>query len=227
MDGYIRIKAVLDERFKNTELIKLDTEVITEQINGLSDYDKLKEIVLYFLRNNTICEIAQQEDKVVITSTSLRKLIFRLGYEYQELLNIVIDKYKNDRLKFIEESNISNLYIQTVHLDKFKIVSGTTNYYSGIDIVNKPLLVLTLASSASDIASFDKSFIISYINNIINSSEETIISHRIHHGMQIYCCGKSIRIPGELIDQISTMIRNRNYEISKMNSKQYKLEVRK
>ena len=73
-------------------------------------------------------------------------------------------------------------------------------------------------------SSGDKKFIIEYIKDILNSSEQEALYYRDQVGGHLRCCGKSIKIPVELCGEISSFVLNRNYEISQNKGRQYKLE---
>lgn len=229
-NGFVKVRTVLEDKFKNMPTEMLDTKTITEQIEGLDDYESVKEIVSYFLRNNIICEISQEIDKIVIRSTSNRTLTLSLSNEYSPLLKLIVDKYNNDRLQFLDKcSNKKNTYIRTVHLnDAGKIISGTSNYFEGYNKYDRSeeVIVLTLASKNGDIVTFDKKFIMEYIKEIIsNRSKEIICFNRNDRiGLSIFVDGKTIKVPDDISHEVKLLIYNRNIEIKKMNNKQLKLE---
>lgn len=228
-NDYIKVRAIVDERFKNVPKIKIDTQMITEQIECLDDYEKIKEIVLYFLRNNTIYEITQNKDEIIISSTSSRKLVLNLTNEYKELLGLIINKYQNDRLSFIEKCNEENIHIRTVYFDeRIKIRANTTGYFIGIDKINEDsALVLSLLSKNHEIVSFDKEFIINYIKELINKCEREIIYIKDELEGKLFVNGKIIRIPEELLREVYFLVFNRNKEIYDINNNQLKLVIRK
>ena len=226
---FVKVRTVVDERLKNVTSIELDTKPITSRIEDLDDYHKIEEIILYFLRNNTICELSQEADKLVITSTSSRTLVLKLGKKYTPLIKNIIDKYNIDRLEYIDKCNERNIHIRTLYLDdKLHIISGTSSYFEGYEKSdkNKTALVLTLASKKGKIATFDKAFITEYIKEVLHTSdkEATIINNYDRSGIRIYLGDKKIEVPEELKREIYLLVVNRNYEISQMNNKQYKLE---
>lgn len=223
----VKVKVSLDERFKMAQLLELDTKVITEQIDGLSDFEKIKEIVLYFLRNNRICSIEEYDNKIVVTSTSSRRLILQLNRKYQELLDIIIKKYENDRLQFLDTVEYDTLYIQGEYfdIDRNRISRNCTNYYVGKDKETGNIaVVLTLFDNKNGISSFDKNFIMNYLNELINADERYIVYVVNKLGGHLYTCDKSIRLPFTLTEDLKSVVSKRNYEILKMRGRQYKLE---
>lgn len=229
-NGFVKVRAVVEDKFKNTPITKLDTKVITDQIDGLDDYESVKEIISYFLRNNTICEISQESDKLIISSTSKRTLTLSLSNEYSPLLKLIVDKYNNDRLQFLDKcDNKKNVYIRTLHLNDFgKIISGTSNYFEGYnkyDYSDKSI-VLTLASKKGEIVNFDKKFIMEYIKEIINNrSKEIICFNRYDRtGLWLLLDGRTIKVPEDISREVYLLVFNRNVEIKEMNNKQLKLE---
>ena len=226
---FVKVRTVVDERLKNITSIELDTKPITSRIEDLDDYHKIEEIISYFLRNNTICELSQEADKIVITSTSSRTLVLKLGKKYTPLIKIITDKYNIDRLEYIDKCTQKNIHIRTLYLnDKLKIISGTSSYFEGYEKSdkNKTALVLTLASTKGKIASFDKAFIIEYIKEVLYTSTKKamIIDNHDRNGIKIYLGDKKIEVPEELKHEIYLLVMNRYSEISQMNNKQYKLE---
>ena len=227
---FVKVKAVVEDKFKNAQTEPLDTKVITEQIEGLNDYESVKEIVLYFLRNNTICEISQEKDAIIVSSTSKRTLTLSLSKEYAPLLNLIFDKYNNDRLQFLDKySDNENIYIRTLHLNEHgKIISGTTNYFKGHNKYDSSdhAIVLTLASKNGEILESDKLFIMEYIKEIICNRNKYIVSlnRNDRAGLCIFIDGKTIKIPDDISHEANLLIYNRNIEIREMNNKQLKLE---
>ena len=233
-DEIIKVRTVVDSQFKDKETIKIDTKVITKQLDGLDDYESVKEIVSYFLRNNTICEISQEVDKIVVNSTSNRTLSLVLDKTYAPILKIIIDKYNNDRLQFIDKNTKEDVYVRTTHLDeKFNITSGTSSYFKGYNKYDssEEVIVLTLASKKGEIVKFDKIFLMEYIKEILNNSSKTIINFNRNDrtGLCIFLDNRMIKVPDDdnIVDEVRILINNRNSEIIEMNNKQLKLEGRK
>lgn len=226
-EAHINVRAVVDERFKNSLSLKLSTPVITEQIKKMDDYEKVKELIQYFLRNNTICEILQNDGEIIVTSTASRKLVLQLGVKYQELVHLILAKYQNDRLQFVNSCEEENIYIQISQVGKhFKIVKNVSNYYAGIcKYDGETALVLTLLTNKNGIVSWDKKFIVDYIKDIIDNTNKFILFMNNTVDSTLRIVGeKFIRIPMELSKEVSIMVLNRNYEIQQMEGKQYKLE---
>lgn len=212
----IKVKVAVDEKFKNILTIKTDTKLITEQIEGLSDFGKIKEIVLYFLRNNKICSLEQHIDKIVVGSTSSRQLILKLDNKYKDLINIIINKYENDRLEFVNNYCEKDVYITGV-------TSGISSYCLGDNIV------LRIMRHNENIISFDKNFLKEYLKNIIDNCKSYIKTNNDYFMYDIHIDGIKISlvksyIPPELLHDIYVMVFNRNYDIDFKESKQYKLE---
>lgn len=231
-NGFVKVRAVADEKTKRLATIKLDVEPIKEQIKELDDYHKLEEIVLYFLRNNKICEIAQENDEIIVSSTSNRELILRLSKEYNKLLSHIINKYNRDRLEYIDNCDQKIIYIRTSHLNENnKLIWKTSNYFEGYEKYkeDETMLVLTLAKNKKEVVPFDKVFITEYIKELLERTEEKIIYfnriefHR-EYGIVVWIDDKKIYIPEELVKEVELLILNRNFEIQRMNQKQYKLE---
>lgn len=231
-NGFVKVRTLQDKKVKNITLIKTDVKCITEQVKNLDDYHKLEEIVLYFLRNNTICEISQESDEVVVVSTSGRKLILNLSKEYNQLLGHIINKYNKDRLDYIDNCNQKRVYIRTTHLnEKNNLIWKTSNYFEGHEQYKEEqnMLVLTLAKNKKGIAIFDKVFIMEYIKELLQHTEKTIIyfnkidGHR-EYGIEVWIDDKKIHVPEEIEREVKSLILNRNEEIKRMNQKQYKLE---
>lgn len=163
----------------------------------------------------------------MVTSTSSRRLILQLNRKYQELLDIIIKKYENDRLQFLDTVEYDTLYIQGEYfdIDRNRISRNCTNYYVGKDKETGNIaVVLTLFDNKNGISSFDKNFIMNYLNELINADERYIVYVVNKLGGHLYTCDKSIRLPFTLTEDLKSVVSKRNYEILKMRGRQYKLE---
>lgn len=230
-NDYVKVRTVADEKTKKIATIKIDVTPITEQIKELDEYHKIEEVVLYFLRNNTICEISQENDNVVVSSASGCELILNLSKEYNPLLSHIIDKYNMDRLEYIDNCDQRRIHIRTTHLnEKNKIVSQTSNYFEEYEKDKEEnILVLTLAKNKKGVAIFDKVFIMEYIKELLERTEEkiTYFDNVVGHpkyGIKVWIDDKRIDVPEEIEKEVKSLILNRNEEIKRMNQKQYKLE---
>lgn len=220
----IEVVAIPDERFKKVELVKTVTPYITDTITELTEKEKLREIVEYFLRNNIICEIIQKDDKIVVTSTSDRQLILSLSRKHTAILNMIIEKYKNDRLKFIEECNVEKVHIRNTYIDQhFNIISNTSSYqvaYTNND-KNEEVLLITLMSKGDKLAKFDEEFIDEFMKDFISKSEQI---HAIadYYNMKYgwFSNYKMIELPSNLFKKYHTDTLNHNYHFNKENKKQ-------
>lgn len=227
VNDYIEVKTLVDERFKNVPTIKVDNLNILQQIDGLDDYGKIKEIVMYFLRNNVICELIQTKDRIVVISTSSRVLELQLSHEYQSLMNDIINKYNNDRLRFLTNCPLKKICIQLrKYNEKYRDDKSTSNYSISKDVVGKKQILLTLLEKRGKLAPFEKKFMVDYIKSLINESVEMIDYYSNVYRTHLYINEKIIDMPIELIKEfgITTAMLNRNFELSEMNDKQYKLE---
>lgn len=225
LDGFIKMTAILDKRLKNGETIELSTPVITEQINTLAEEDKIKEIVLYFLRNNKICEVKQDSNSIIVLGQNGRKLDLQLDEEYQYLIKYIMDKYANDRLEYVYNNN-ENIVVREYDISNtLNIIHGTSSYYEYTDeIEEKRTLVLTLLEENGKIAHFEKDFIIDYIKYLINETSSHILCKRDKYGITIFINSRSIKLPNELASEVNVLVFNRNIEMDNQKGKQLKLE---
>ena len=227
-DDIVNCKATKDEKLKCAKLIKTDVKTITNNIKDLNDSEKIKEIVLYFLRNNTICEIKQESNMIIVTSTSTRKLVLQLQADYKFLLELIIKKYEEDRIKFVSNSDLKHIHVRTTYLNNYKIISNVSSYFEGVELdgldKKNECLVLTLLGQKDKIVSFDKNFIINFLSEEINNCSREIRMHINKYETNLYIMDKKISIPKILRDEIYPLVLNRNVEINEMNNKQLKLE---
>lgn len=235
LENDIKISVSPDKRFKNAELIKTSGSNISDAISKLDEKEKLIEIIKYFLRNNMICQISENDNKIVITSTSNRKLILNLSSKYLDILNYIIEKYNSDRIQFIEECDVNKIYIRTAYFDgsPIKYVTKTTSYgifYEEMIDDEEEVLVLTLMQKNKKLASFDEEFIDEFIKKYIEESEEikTHIDYRDNNYSWTSISDlKTIVAPFDIIRKYNINLLNHNYKVKKEKAKQLCLELEK
>ena len=181
-NGEVEVKAEPDKKFKNVQPDKISRPSLTDKIKDLPDEEKVKEIVEYFLRNNTIYKIKQENNVITVYGTSERKLRLSLSYKYSDLIKLIISKYAEDRVKQISEIDICKV--------KFHINPIITSYCiveeeTKLDEYENVLHINLLKQSNGEVIKFDSEFIDNYINEFINSCEEPIrfindLLHLVH-----------------------------------------------
>lgn len=181
-NGEVEVKAEPDKQFKNFYPDKISRPSLTDKIKDLPDEEKVKEIVEYFLRNNTIYKIKQENNVITVYGISERKLRLSLSHKYLDLIKLIVSKYTIDRVKQISEINTRKV--------KFNLDSTTTSYCI-VEEKNKSgeyenvLHINLLKQPNEEVIKFDSEFIDNYINEFINSCEEPIrfindLLHLIH-----------------------------------------------
>ena len=218
----VRVK--VDERFKKLKTEKTSTPYITDTISKLSDTEKLVELVAYFLRNNTICELNQEKEELVIKATSGRQLTLKIEGN-KKIQQMIIEKYNMDRLKFISSTDISTINIVGTHLDKYyHICSKTSSYGVSEDFDEKKEVFITYSSNNGVICSFDQKFIDDYVKAVIDNSVSLFYPFEKGRKYIVWADGKEIKLPLEFRYKYKHLIFNRIHEINESKKKQLKLE---
>ena len=98
---------------KDNLLYNLVGNRFTTSLNGLSDEEKINEIIRYFLRNNIICSVSTEgyngEVYTVIKGLEDRSLRISKTHKLSEdILREIYQKYNLDRGKIIENSSKQN-----------------------------------------------------------------------------------------------------------------------
>lgn len=228
-NGELLISAIPDETYKNVELIKTSTPYITDTINDLTEEKKVEEITKYFLRNNTICSIAQKDNEIIINSISGRQLVINLPKKYSSILNLILAKYQNDRLKFLSETNINEIYITKGYIDeKFHLISSESSYkvgYIGMD--DKEVIHLNLMSQNGKLAKFDLDFIDEYLKDFINNNPDCIYLicnyYELEYGL--FDTISKIHLPSDLFQKYQAEVIKHNNVIYNENKKQLCLNL--
>ena len=177
-------------------------------------------------------KLKQEGNKILVTSTSSRKLILEQGAIYREFIQDIIQKYENDRLRFVEEHKTENVHIRSLYLSNtFQIEHSESSYFIGKrEDTEESILVLTLLMKQDgDIATFDQKFIMDYLKKVIDNSEHEIIYWETEHlfKMIYYYQGmKEMEMSASLEEEmnITCFINEKNKQIKEANQKQLKLE---
>lgn len=236
-DGKVVISAIPDEKYKNMELLKTSTPDITDTIDGLNDEEKIEEITKYFLRNNTIRSIKQNGGEIIVSSTSDRHLVINLSKKYLNILNLILDKYQNDRLKFLDKVSDKNLIqITTGYVDhSFRNFNSESSY--GIHYITKPYDLENVAEAVhlnlmeihhKKISKFDLDFLDEYLKEFINNNPNTIkliwnyyeLKYGFSDGDRV------IELPEYLCRKYEDMVYKHNKFIEKEGNKQLCLELK-
>ncbi|MBP3635250.1 MAG: hypothetical protein J6J17_02160 [Bacilli bacterium] len=222
------VSAIPDERFKNVETLKLSIMCITDFIKDMNEEDKVKEITEYFLRNNTICGLIDDKNGIIVNSVSGRQLVISLSCKYRGILNLIYEKYQNDRLKFLSETNIDTIHITEIYLNKVYRIITHASIYQVVNIDNKDVIHLNLFSDkAEEIAKFDLNFIDNYIRNFINNSPSFIwsICNSYASTYFIFDLNKKIYLPYDLYEKYEQEVIKHNHFIENEDKKQLSLNL--
>ena len=130
------------------------------------------------MRNNTIRSIKQNGGEIIVSSTSDRHLVINLSKKYLNILNLILDKYQNDRLKFLDKVSDKNLIqIATGYVDhSFRNFNSESSY--GIHYITKPYDLENVAEAVhlnlmeihhKKISKFDLDFLDEYLKEFINN----------------------------------------------------------
>ena len=178
-NGEVEVKAEPDKQFKNFYPDKISRPSLTDKIKDLPDEEKVKEVVEYFLRNNTIYKIKQENNVITVYGISERKLRLSLSHKYSDLIKLIVSKYAEDRVKQISEINTCKV--------KFYLNYEITSYFvvekkNKLNQYENVLYINLLTNSNGKVINFDSEFIDNYINKFISSCEEPIrfINDLIH-----------------------------------------------
>ena len=235
-DGEVVIIATQDEKYKNMELLKTSTPNITDTIDGLNDEEKIEEITKYFLRNNTICSIKQNGVEIIVSSTSGRYLVINLLNKYSNILRLILDKYQNDRLKFLDEVSDKKLvHITVEYSTSSKLFNNESSY--GIHYITKSfdfenqleVVHLNLMEIHDEkISKFDLDFLDEYLKEFINNNPNTIKLicnyYKLKYGFSDG--NRVIELPEDLYRKYGNMVRKHNEFVRKEENKQLCLELK-
>lgn len=230
-DGELLISAIPNEKYKNVELIKTSTPYITDIISDLTEEKKLEEIIKYFLRNNTISSVAQKDNEIIVTSISGRQLVTNLPKKYSSILNLILDKYQNDRLKFLSEIDIKEIHITEAYLDeKFNLISLESSYgVSSTSLIDKNEVIhLNLMSQNGKLAKFDLDFIDEYLKDFINNNPNHIylICKKYEQEYGLFDTSSKIKLSLDLFRKYQKEVIKHNKYIENENKKQLCLELK-
>lgn len=220
----IEVKVKGDALLKNVKTLKTSTPYITDTIRDLDDLEKVKEIVAYFLRNNTICELNQEKIDLIIRSTSNRELILKIEHN-KEIVDMIIGKYLYDLDNFVSSSNAKIINIVGPHFVNLGgIATKTSSYGHFINEKGEEEIFITYMSMIDKIIKHDERFIDNYIKKEISEASRCYypLVKGIHYNL--YLDDKKIVLPLSLMKKYDHIMLNRIYELDKEKTKQLKLE---
>jgi len=225
------------EKYKNVETIKTTSKTFMESIKDIREEYKLEEIVDYFLRNNIIYTV-KEDNGIMALSTSGRKLHCKAYFkkdDYQivrKLNNLIIEKYKNDRLLFLEANKeVKNYRITTS--------ANIIAYNQPGDFVELSLLSLRQQDKSWELAEFEEKFLKEFIyEKIVEENEYATIKYRECYNsyfgeiflspcFKIYCGELEFYLydfSRKLERELGIMIMNYNYSREENLKRQLKLE---
>ena len=223
-DDDIEVKVKGNDLLKKAEPLKTSTPYITDTIKDLEDIEALKEIVAYFLRNNTICELDQENDYLIIRSTSNRELVLKIEHN-REIANMVIEKYLYDLDRFVSLTDAKIVNIIGPHFVNLGNISTKTSSYGNfINENGEKEIYITYMSQIGKIIKYDEKFIDNYIKKEIKEASRCRypLIKDVHYNL--YLDDKKIVLPLSLREKYSHIMLNRIYELDKEKTKQLKLE---
>lgn len=226
-ENFLKVTATEDERLKNAVPLKTSTPYITETIDDLTDIEKIKELVSYFLRNNVICEINQENSYLSVKSTSNRELVLKLALKLEdnrEILNMIVKKYVLDRDKFINSTTAKTIRIVGPHWRDAKIITKISSYGICKDEFGKKEAFVTYMCQGDKIIKYDQEFIDNYLNDQLCNASFCMYPtiRKIYYTIGVD--DKMIFLPASLKDRYEDMVLKYYNEKFENRKKQVKLE---
>ena len=156
----------------------------SKNIRNLSDIEKVREVIKYFLRNTNINfiyeneHISRYEGLYLILGNDDRQLLFKNipGIFDDKLKKECINKYVLDRNKFFNSSNIKNIEFvinDTIH-------DPVQYSYKYPDLTYEPYLCFNLKNIKGKMIDIDKKFLIDLITYLINNTDNEIYTDYIY-----------------------------------------------
>lgn len=201
-----------------------------DRIKNLSDKEKVNEIIRYYLRYSNICGISNDYlshyDGLFSVIEGTRNLFLQInkGQADDTIFDEIISKYEQDRMKYMNESTISNIAITTS-------IGSSSNYgYYKNECNNDEYIYLHLRGTVNnDLVEFEKKFLFDFINLKISEVDEKIEAftqdytdmywHYYKRGFEdfagcyIKCSKFTIRLDRILYNMIIPLIYNHNLRL--------------
>lgn len=214
-------------------MTKTTTKNIMNIIKDMTEEEKLEEIIDYYLRNNRICYL-KEDNGVLARSTSGRRLHIKAYFNKEDfnttpkISSKILEKYKLDRLLFLDEhEDIKDYRIS---------VSDIVGYEKNRDTIK---ITLRENNDFSDIVAWEEYFLKSFILEKlyeVNEPAKIKFREKFKYNFGIVCYSPCFKITsGDLIihlygisrrleKEISIMVMNYNYNREEPYKKQLKLE---
>lgn len=191
------------------------------------------DIISYFIRNNTIDEVLQENlskytGNYLIFNNGNRKLCLQLSDKYESSFNNLITKYNEDRVKFLyKNSDAKVLDLQ---------LGYHSAYYDIRDNNGNKVLIFNMLEHNKELASFDLNFFNSFINDYILNSDKEIVNKGFnlnvndmnYYGkMELNIGDLCILYPRELDTLIRPKLWEQYYRIKEDNIKQLRFDFKK
>lgn len=143
----------------------------TTTLKGLTDEEKINEIIRYFLRNNTICEIIDYyySDYFIIKTLGDRTLkISEKHVLSKEILDEIYFKYYTDRGKIADTSSCDN-YIFGVSswCSCERMIPGDYDFMVPRTMHNQECMDICFKDDEEDISDIDKRFFSQIMSDLI------------------------------------------------------------
>ena len=213
-------------------------------------YDKrliTTEVMEYFKRNNVINYIKEGKvkgyDGNYISFGNLyndRTLSFKLDCSFKENYNSILNKYQEDRIKFLEKHNDITL-IKIWEHSKISQYSACQDaelnfnspfFQEKSEKMQKCLVLVVLAKKSNELIDFDQRFIQDYLYKKIflaDESEEfymTSSSPYVNYGIiKVKSHNICIELPGHFYEYIQNLLIERKMYLKYLDENQMKLKL--
>lgn len=170
--------------------LKIDTlknkKTFYDTIKHLSEKEKIKEIIRYYLRNNKIyclndkCQLSHYNGYFTVIEGE-RNLYLQLKEKTidKEILDEIIKKYITDRYEYLFNNDFGKIDIGCSYKE--------SSYY--IDIYRnevEKVLNINLKENNKKLLSFEENFIMNYINYLFNKTEKEIYFRSVDISIYMY-----------------------------------------
>lgn len=156
----------------------------TSTLRGLTDEEKVNEIIRYFLRNNTICEIEDYyySDYFIIKALGDRILkISKLHILSKEILDEIYFKYYTDRGKIIDTSCDNYIFGVSNWCSCERMIPGDYDFMIPCTMHNQECMDICFKDDEGDISDIDKRFFSQIMSDLIGEDGCRIIDYKNYY----------------------------------------------
>lgn len=206
----IKVYTNMDKRYENIITTKTDSP-FTLQLENLSEEEKIKKIVTYYLYHNILTSVFKR-NKIYCVSLDGRKLNLSLPNEVLEKLwNNILTKYYNDRVQLLESWKDISYY----RID----LGAEISFIQKLEFKGIPDII------GIQICDYETEFLSSFLTDKLNSVGDSAIISKVNDQTSKITCGNTtIDYNMQLDYLIKNIILEYNETLENNRKRQRKLE---